>query len=288
MRDEREGFPPGVPCWIDTSQPDPEAAVRFYGGLFGWEFEDRMPAGVSGGYFVAQLGGRDVAAIGSQPGGQSRTAGWNTYIGADNADDAAARVEGAGGRVLTEPFEVADAGRMGVFADPAGAVFCVWQANRHKGAQLVNAAGSWNWSNLYTGDLEGSRSFYGAVFGWQFDTLDVGGGSLALCRVPGYGDFLEAFDPDLRTRQANVGAPSGFEDAVAWMAPLASAPSATTVSPHWSVTFAVDDADAIAERAAQLGGVVVVPPHDAPPVRLAVLRDPQGAEFTVSRFAPDG
>jgi predicted enzyme related to lactoylglutathione lyase len=58
--------------------------------------------------------------------------------------------------------------------------------------------------------------------------------------------------------------------------------------PHWSVTFSVADTDAIVEGAVQLGGRVVVPALDTPPVRVAVLSDPQGAEFTVSRFAPAG
>ncbi|MEA2502516.1 MAG: uncharacterized protein QOD01_2627 [Actinomycetota bacterium] len=88
MRDEREGFPPGVPCWVDTTQPDPEAAVGFYGDLFGWEFEN-MHADAPGRYFVAKLGGRDVAAIGSQPEGDPQTPSWNTYIAVDSADDAA-------------------------------------------------------------------------------------------------------------------------------------------------------------------------------------------------------
>jgi predicted enzyme related to lactoylglutathione lyase len=41
---DRDWYPAGVPCWIDTAQPDPDAAAAFYGGLFGWEFEDGMPA----------------------------------------------------------------------------------------------------------------------------------------------------------------------------------------------------------------------------------------------------
>ena len=60
---ERDGYMPGVPCWIDTSQPDPEGAVDFYSGLFGWEFEDAMPPGSAGKYLIARLRGGDVAAV---------------------------------------------------------------------------------------------------------------------------------------------------------------------------------------------------------------------------------
>jgi predicted enzyme related to lactoylglutathione lyase len=59
------------------------------------------------------------------------------------------------------------------------------------------------------------------------------------------------------------------------------------VPAHWGVTFAVDDADAIAARAAQLGGRVVVPPFDAPWVRMTIISDPQGATFTASKFVPE-
>ena len=66
---ERDGYIPGVPCWVDTSQPVFETAVAFYRGLFGWEFEDAMPTDFRGRYFVARLRGGDVAAIGSLPEG---------------------------------------------------------------------------------------------------------------------------------------------------------------------------------------------------------------------------
>jgi predicted enzyme related to lactoylglutathione lyase len=58
------------------------------------------------------------------------------------------------------------------------------------------------------------------------------------------------------------------------------------VPPHWSVTFAVDDTDAIARRTAELGGKIVVPPFDVEVVRIAVLSDPQGAVFSVNKFQP--
>src|SRR5438552_13247446 len=125
---ERDGYIPGVPCWVDTSQPDPEAAVAFYSGLFGWDFEDVMPPGSPGKYFIARLRGGDVAAVSSQPEGAPPIARWNPYISVDSADEAAAQVRQAGGRILTEPSDVMNAGRMAVFTAPEGAASCAWQA----------------------------------------------------------------------------------------------------------------------------------------------------------------
>jgi predicted enzyme related to lactoylglutathione lyase len=273
---------PGVPCWIDTSQPDPEAAVTFYGGLFGWDFEDAMPPDSDGKYFIARLRGGDVAAVGSQPEGAPPMAVWNTYVWVESADETASKVQDAGGRVLMEPFDVMQAGRMAVFTDPEGAAFCVWQAKEHRGAQIVNEPGSLNFNGLNTRDPEGASAFYGSVFGWE--TLGLEGGA-GMWRLPGYGDFLEQSNPGLRERMAEMGAPEGFEDVVAALNPIADDPA--DAPPHWSVTFTVDDADATAERAAELGGQVLVPPFDAPWVRMTVITDPQGATFTASKFVPE-
>jgi uncharacterized protein len=284
---DREGYPPGVPCWIDTAQPDPQAAVDFYGGLFGWEFEDRMPSGARGNYFIARLHDRDVAAVGSQQDGAPPTPVWNTYIAVDNADTAATKVTTAGGSTLAEPFDVLDAGRMGIFSDPQGAVFSVWQAKQQYGAQLVNEPGTWNFSDLNTRDVDAAKAFYGAVFGWVVDAFGAAGAEFTMLRLPGYGDFLEKRDPDLRSRQEEIGAPPGFEDVVAGLVPMTSDQFPADVPPHWSVTFTVDNADAIAERATGLGATIMAGPFDAGPTRVAVLSDPQGAVFNVSKFDPD-
>jgi predicted enzyme related to lactoylglutathione lyase len=279
---ERDGYPAGVPCWIDTSQPDPDGAAAFYSGLFGWEVEDMMPPGSAGKYLIARLRGGDVAAVGSQPEGGSPNAVWNTYIWVDSADETAAKVVDAGGRVLTQPFDVMDAGRMAVLADPEGAAFCVWQAKEHKGAKIVNEPGSLNFNGLRTRDAEGAKAFDGAVFGWE--VLDLGGGG-QMWMLPGYCDFLERRDPGLRQRMGDSGAPAGFEDVVASIEPIPADQPDTP--PHWSVTFGVDDADAIAARATELGGKVIVPPFDAPWVRMTILNDPQGATFIASKFVPE-
>jgi len=275
---ERDGYIPGVPCWIDTSQADPDAALPFYAGLFGWELEDVMPDGMGGNYFVGRIRGGDVAAVGSIPDGAPPMAMWNTYIWVENAEETAAKARNAGGGVATEPFDVMDAGRMAVLTDREGAAFCVWQANHHKGAKIVNEHGSLNFNSLATRDPKGAETFYGAVFGWKALALPTG----MMWTLPGYGDHLEERSPGLREQMAQMGAPDGFADVVAAITPISD--DAPETPAHWSVTFAVDDADATAAKAQELGGTVVAGPIDAPWTRMAVIEDPHGATFIASQF----
>jgi predicted enzyme related to lactoylglutathione lyase len=268
---------PGVPCWVDASQPDPAAAAAFYRDLFGWEVEDVMPAASPVRYFVGRLGGADVAAVGSAPDGRPQAPDWNTYVWVTDAEETASRVREAGGTVLAEPVDVGDFGRMAIFSDPAGAAFRVWQPGTHRGAAVVNEPGAVNFNTLSTPDLEGARSFYGAVFGW--DLLAVGDG--AMWALPAYGDFLEQRTPGTRERMAEMGAPPRFEEVVAAVGPASDGEA------RWDVTFGTGDADATASRAAELGGRVLVEPFDAPWVRMTVISDPQGARFTASRFVPE-
>lgn len=287
---ERDGYPAGVPCWIDSVHDDPEAAAAFYGDLFGWEMSDQMPADAPGHYFMASLRGRTIAGVGSRPEAMPAGARWSSYVWVDDADQTAQLAADAGGSVLMGPFDVFDAGRMAMIADPEGAVIGAWQARAHRGAQLVNEPGTWNFSDLSARDLKGALAFYGAVFGWVGGEPDPDSGNVLL-RRPGYGDYLADLDPDMRRRMSelnesagDLAAPDGFEDAVAWIAPVEDAETA----PGWSVSFSVDDADAVAERAETLGGTVLMPPTDLPWVRMTVLRDPQGAVFTATKFVPPG
>jgi predicted enzyme related to lactoylglutathione lyase len=276
---DKDGYIPGVPCWIDTTQPDPAAAAEFYGPLFGWEIEESMPAGAPGSYLMARIRGRDAAAIGSQMGEGEQPAMWNTYVQVDSADATAEKVKAAGGSVLSEPFDIFEAGRMAVFADPQGAVFCVWQPNDMKGTQVDNEHGAINFNDLHTSDIEGAKAFYGEVFGWG--TMDMGGGNFGWT-LQAYGDHLETLNPGNRERMKEMGAPENFADVVASLGSVEGG-----APPHWGVTFGVDSADDVAAKAKELGGEVVAGPFDAPWVRLAIIRDPQGATFTAGQFVPD-
>ena len=275
---ERDGYPHGVPCWVDTAQPDPEAAVRFYGALFGWEFEPRTSGAGHSPYLIARLDGSDVAAVTGGPAGS--TADWRTHIWVDDADATAAKVTESGGTVDVAPTDIGDYGRAAAFTDPTGAGLRIWQAGTHRGAKVVNAAGSWNWSDLNTDELDQARDFYSAVFGWEATAIDFGFGESWMWRMPGYAESLELNDPGLRQRHADAGAPEGFSDAIGWLLPANGEPS------RWAVTFSAADTDATAQQATALGGEVVVAPYDAGPTRAAVLRDPQGAVFAISTYPP--
>ena len=237
---------------LDRHHPAvPRRCGELYTSLFGWEFENVMPAGEPAKYLIARIRGGDVAAISSQWEGAPTEAVWNTYIWVDDADESAAKAREAGGSSVSEPVDVAEAGRMAVFVDPEGAVFSVWQAREHKGAGVVNQHGGLNFNILKTGDLEIAKRFYGAVFGWT--TLDLGSGQF--WAMSAYGDYLEARTPGTRAQAAEFGA-AGFEEVVAAIAPLSGGDSRAS----WNVTFGTEDADATAAKAMELGGTVVVPP----------------------------
>jgi predicted enzyme related to lactoylglutathione lyase len=281
MPSPRSEYPPGVPCLVDTEQPDPGAAAEFYGGLFGWHFEDKLPPGSEDRYLVASLGGLSVAAIASPTPGIDGPPAWNTYVSVLDADTSAVRAAELGATVVVAPINAgppgAVAGRWAALVDPEGAAIRIWQPGYRHGAQVVNSPGSWNSSDLATGDVAAATAFYGTLFGWE--ASDIGDGAY-MWRRPGYGDFLAIGDPGIRERHSGPWVPEGFSDAIGWMSVGGPA--------RWTVTFTVDDTDAAAERAVALGGTVIQAPTDAfgGVVRTATLRDPQGAELTVGTYDP--
>jgi uncharacterized protein len=261
-------YPEGVPCFVDTLTDDVDSAMRFYTGIFGWDFAGPgpMPGHPPGGYFVARLDGDDIAGVGLAP-AESRAGGpaWNTYVAVDSADAAAERTRAAAGSVVVEPFDAAPAGRTAVMADRAGASFNVWEAGARHGAARCNEPSAWAMSLLTTDDPAAAVEFYGAVFGWRAEAF---GDGLWLWRRPGYVGG-EPHQPVPR-------------DVVAAM--MAS----DEQRPSWGVDFWIADADAAAARAPELGGAVVVPPHDAPMFRRTVLAAPDGAPFSLSQLQLTG
>jgi predicted enzyme related to lactoylglutathione lyase len=248
---ERESHAPGMASWVDIGA-DVEAAKSFYGQLFGWSAQDAGPPEQTGGYGFFTKAGKMVAGYGPQqnPGPPA----WAVYVATANAEEAARRVEQAGGKVVTGPMDVMDAGHMAVFQDPQGAFFSVWQAGDHKGAQLVGESGALCWVELITRDTEGAKGFYPAVFGWTAETHEG--------EMP-YTEFRLGSDPVAIMMAMPAGAPAD-------------------VPPFWLAYFGVDDVDTASARARDLGAAIVMEPTDLPVGgRFAAARDPLGATFGI-------
>jgi uncharacterized protein len=244
---ERSGYEPGVPCWVDTWQGDAEGAATFYTELFGWE-------SARDEYGMFRLRGRDVAGLGERA---VEPAAWTTYVWVDDADATAAAAAEAGGSVVVEPFDSLDGGRIAIVADPAGAALGVWQLGEHRGAELVNEPGAWAMSLLASPDAEGAKAFYGSVFGWDTEAF----GPATMFRLPGY----VGGEPQQPVPRDVVAVMVGGETA------------------RWTPDFWVQDADDTVQRAQELGGSVIAPPADTGVGRTAVLADPAGAVFSISK-----
>lgn len=247
----------GTPSWMDLMTSDREAAMRFYGALFGWQFEVGPPE--AGHYTTCRVDEDPVAGIGERPADAQYPVAWTTYLAVDDIDKTCASVTEHGGQLLMEPMDVMEEGRMAMAADPTGAVFGMWQAGRHTGARRVNEPGAMCWNEVSTRDTSTAARFYADVFG------------LGLEKMAGDFDYTM-----LQVAGRTIG---GVYDPGDMLPP--------EVPAHWMGYFAVEDADAAVARVTDNGGIVVSPPTDTPYGRIAVVRDPQGAVLSIMKLAED-
>lgn len=246
---------PGAFSWAELGTSDAAGAKRFYTSLFGWSYED-SPAGPDMIYTRLKKGGRDVGALyqlGKEQAAPGIPPNWMSYVTVASADETAKRAGELGGKVLMGAFDVMEYGRMAVLQDPTGATFSVWEPRSHIGAQVINEPGALCWNELNTDDPDTAARFYTGLFGWKTKV------------TPEYSEF----------HRGATAAGGMMKIPESW----------GNVPPNWLVYFAVEDPDAIATRAGELGGEVIVAPTDIPDVgRFAVLRDPQGAVFAIVKL----
>ncbi len=247
------------PAWVDLSTSDAPAAREFYSKLFGWKIEVN-PDPQYGGYGMADVGGKRVAGIAPKMSAEAPTA-WSIYIGTDDADDLAKKVQAAGGKVIAPPFDVGDQGRMAVFQDPTGAVISAWQPKAMNAALATGEPGSFAWAELSSRGVDKAIPFYKKVFGWATKSSPMGPDQ------PPYTEF-----------QLGGESIAGGQEMQA-MVP-AQVPS------YWLVYFAVADVDKSFKAATQAGARELVAPMEFPGGRFAIVTDPQGASFGLLKMAP--
>lgn len=259
MPEMKTPYQPGTPCWIDLVVPDQQGALDFYERFLGWSGEIGPPE--TGGYSVCMLKNQPVAgimsarAMGDEP---PPPTVWTTYFCSTDADATERAIRQAGGNVLVPAMDVMSLGRMLVAADPAGAVFGVWQAKEFHGIGLANEPGTLVWNELNTNDKDAATAFYSAALGIEAAPMEGAKDYYALKAAGGrtIGGMHETDRP---------GTPS-----------------------HWLVYFSVGDADRAAARLTECGGEVTQPPFDMEAGRMALAKDSQGAPFAIIAPRPLG
>jgi len=243
----RTSYPPGAFSWVDLATTDVEGAREFYSALFGWV------GGQEAGGSMLRLDGSLVSAI-FPLSDDSRAAGtpacWTSYVAVDDVDASAARAVELGAAVARDAFDIMDVGRVAVIEDPQGAALALWQAGTHFGAERVNDVGCLCMNELVTNDLDAARAFYERLFGWTTDLADTGPGGPTLVSVLNEGS-LNAY--------------------------MSEEPG----SPHWRAYFTVESTAATVAQLEALGGSVLAGPFPIPDGSIAVVQDPQGAEFAL-------
>lgn len=119
---------PGTFVWHELMTPDAEAAGEFYSQIFGWKVTSME--GPFGKYYVLKRPDRpdkDAGGILPKPGGVDQSSMWLPYIGVEDVDAAAARVEPLGGKVWVQPKDIPTVGRFAVASDPTGALFALFK-----------------------------------------------------------------------------------------------------------------------------------------------------------------
>ena len=242
----------GMFCWSELATTDQEGAKKFYRSLFDWSPDD-TPMGEGETYTLLKKNGKEVSALYTQR-EKGMPPNWMPYVAVDSADATAAKVKQSGGKVLMEPFDVMEHGRMAVCQDPTGGTFSLWQAKKHTGAGIVNEPSTMSWNELITNDSAKAGAFYRQVFGWTEEPMPMPQGTYTVFKKDG-------------AQAAGM---------------IKATPEMKLTHPYWLIYFAVDDCDRSAAKVKQLGGRVMLEPKDIPNIgRFSVLTDPQGAYFAI-------
>lgn len=252
---EVKRYKQGQFSWAELSTSDEKAALKFYGAMFGWK-DDPQPMGPGAVYHMQQIKDRNACAIMKQRNEEARQGvppHWNTYVTVDDVDSTVRLVPAAGGRVIAEPFDVFDSGRMAMITDSTGAFLALWQPKKHIGAGIYDEPGALTWFELLTNDPDKAVVFYKSVLGVRSE------------KMPGPMEYnlLKVGDKDV----------AGVFRITKEMGP---------VPPSWAVYFSVENCDTATNKAKSLGATALMPPKEIPGVgRFSVLKDPQGAVFNL-------
>ena len=166
---------PGKFVWHNLITADAEAARKFYGALFDWEFELKD----DGRYSVISYQGRNVGGIldATKTGGLPKRARWLSAVSVTDLDASLRAVEAAGGKQLEAPIDVGGIGRVVTVQDADGALLHLLAPDQGDPPDADPGVHTWLWHELLANDPKRALSFYQEAFGYEVKTVtkDSGG-----------------------------------------------------------------------------------------------------------------
>ena len=247
----------GAFCWRDLMTSEPEEALAFYGGLFGWELSRELKLGPGFIYQILKNAQGEFGGIAKLPRDSGIYPYWISYLQTPDVNATAALALKLGGKQLVPPSAIPGIGRIAVLADPSGAGFALLDADSPAPIFAGESAppGSPVWHELITGDFAGAATFYSDLFGYQVERGE---------------ETTFAIERDGK---------------VTAIAGLRAQPETMPVA-AWTIAYRVADLDQARTRIDELGGENLPNIQELPEGgRASTVIDPGGAVFTIRELA---
>ena len=256
---------PGKIIWRDLLTNDPAASQRFYGELFGWEFESVGEASnlrSDSAYTLIRHNGRLIGGMVNTLAlnGRDDISQWVILMSVEDLETRVAAAKSNGGQVVTPPTDLQDRGRLALVRDAEGALLGLLETRDGDPRDNEPEVGGFLWDELWTTDVQNAGAFYGAVAGLTPDTVDIDTDDAA---GPTY-NLLRAGD----TPRAGI-LPNPLDG----------------LDPVWVSYIRVENPAALTSRVADLGGRVIVEAGPRPlGGEVAFIAGPSGAGIALQTW----
>lgn len=243
-------------CWSELATKNTDVTKKFYAGLFDWKYVEEDMPGDMGPYITIMVNDLPVGAMYKT---NTMPSHWGSYILVKNCDDAVEVARKLKAKIVKEPFDVMEAGRMAVIKDPEGAFLNLWENKGHAGAAVQDQThGAVCWHELLVKDPKNCLPFYAGLLGWSAEISQFDGQ-----------EYYSLKQPD----KTPVGS----------MMPICSE---MTCPPAWATYFTVSDLEKAMDYIKKNGGKIHFGPHEVHGMGyFACCEDATGAHFSIFEFS---